>query len=266
MRFRLSKMESHVARKLTAALIVAALAGVVGLPASGDDLVEDVHGDAEVEGSLAPGDVHRYRMTLVAGTEIRLDLGAEPEEDSAKDLPDLVLIDPQGTVFAPDESEPRRIRETVTVTGIHVAEIRASGFEGEYELEIRAEPPESVESQVEVSGEPVSVKLDAPVGASVRITVRRLSGAPPAVASIHDGTGRELGFEVRRARKNKVRLIKGDTGVWLRPNEVKEIRPGDTVWVPAKPERDWWAFFKDAMWVSAQIATVAIVINQIMTQ
>ena len=73
----------------------------------------------------------------------------------------------------------------------------------------------------------------------------------------------QAGGYTLEARKNKVRLIKGDTGVWLRPDEVLEIRPGDTVWVPEKPERDWWGFFKDFMTVSAQIATIAIVIKQI---
>lgn len=65
------------------------------------------------------------------------------------------------------------------------------------------------------------------------------------------------------ARKSKVRLIKGETGVWLRPDEVREIRPGDSVWIPEKPDRDWWSLFKDFMLVTAQIATIAIVIKQI---
>ncbi|UCE17740.1 MAG: SLBB domain-containing protein [Gemmatimonadota bacterium] len=73
----------------------------------------------------------------------------------------------------------------------------------------------------------------------------------------------QAGGYTKEARKSKVRLIKGDTGVWLRPDEVNEIKPGDTVWVPEKPDRDWWALFRDFMWVSAQIATVAIVIKQI---
>jgi polysaccharide export outer membrane protein len=73
----------------------------------------------------------------------------------------------------------------------------------------------------------------------------------------------QAGGYTLEARKNKVKLIKGDTGVWLRPDEVREIKPGDTVWVPEKPERDWWVFFKDFMTVTAQIATIAIVIRQI---
>jgi protein involved in polysaccharide export with SLBB domain len=65
------------------------------------------------------------------------------------------------------------------------------------------------------------------------------------------------------ARKGKVRVIKGSTGQWLKPEKVKRLEPGDTVFVPEKPERDYWAFFKDLMRVSAEIATVVLVIQQV---
>ena len=65
------------------------------------------------------------------------------------------------------------------------------------------------------------------------------------------------------ARKSKVRVIKGSTGQWLKPGKVKRLEPGDTIWVPEKPERDYWAFFKDFMRVSAEVATVILVIQQV---
>jgi len=65
------------------------------------------------------------------------------------------------------------------------------------------------------------------------------------------------------ARKSKVRVIKGSTGQWLKPGKVKRLEPGDTIFVPEKPERDYWAFFKDFMRVSAEIATVVLVIQQV---
>jgi protein involved in polysaccharide export with SLBB domain len=65
------------------------------------------------------------------------------------------------------------------------------------------------------------------------------------------------------ARKSKVRVIKGSTGQWLKPGKVKRLEPGDTIFVPEKPERDYWAFFKDLMRVSAEIATVVLVIQQV---
>ena len=65
------------------------------------------------------------------------------------------------------------------------------------------------------------------------------------------------------ARKGRVRVIKGSTGQWLKPGKVKRLEPGDTIFVPEKPERDYWAFFKDFMRVSAEVATVVLVIQQV---
>jgi protein involved in polysaccharide export with SLBB domain len=65
------------------------------------------------------------------------------------------------------------------------------------------------------------------------------------------------------ARKSKVRVIKGSTGQWLKPGKVRRLEPGDTIFVPEKPERDYWAFFKDLMRVSAEVATVVLVIQQV---
>ena len=149
-------------------LLVLLLAGFLGLPAAGDDLVEDVLPGGEVDGSLDPGEVHAYRLSLVAGTEVRLELDAEPDDDSPDAEPELVLIDPTEQVITPDASEPNRIRETTAVSGIHVVEVRAGGFEGDYRLEIRVELPDTVEDEVVISGGTGSVKLDAPVGSSVR--------------------------------------------------------------------------------------------------
>jgi protein involved in polysaccharide export with SLBB domain len=65
------------------------------------------------------------------------------------------------------------------------------------------------------------------------------------------------------ARKGRVRVIKGSTGQWLKPGKAKLLEPGDTIFVPEKPERDYWGFFKDFMAVSAEIATVLLVIQQV---
>jgi protein involved in polysaccharide export with SLBB domain len=103
----------------------------------------------------------------------------------------------------------------------------------------------------------------------VRNTVT-VSGAVDNPGSIIYEPAKDIDYYIEQAggftleaRKSKVKLIKGDTGVWLRPDEVSEIRPGDAIWVPEKPERDWWGLFKDFMTITAQIATVAIVIQQI---
>ena len=66
-----------------------------------------------------------------------------------------------------------------------------------------------------------------------------------------------------RARKGKIRLIKANTGEWLKPNENTPIEVGDMVFIPEKPEIDYWDLTKDIMSIAAQIATVIIVIQNV---
>jgi protein involved in polysaccharide export with SLBB domain len=82
--------------------------------------------------------------------------------------------------------------------------------------------------------------------------------------------GKRLGYYIDQAggyhwnaRKSRVRVIKGSTGQWLKPSRVKGIEPGDIIWVPEKPERDYWDLFKDFVRVSAEIATVVLVAHQV---
>jgi len=65
-----------------------------------------------------------------------------------------------------------------------------------------------------------------------------------------------------KARKNKVLIVKGQTGDRARPSKRREIDPGDTILVPEKPERDYWKLFKDTMLVLGNVATVYLVIDQ----
>ena len=66
-----------------------------------------------------------------------------------------------------------------------------------------------------------------------------------------------------RARKGKIRLIKANTGEWLKPNENTPVEVGDMVFIPEKPEIDYWDLTKDIMSIAAQIATVIIVIQNV---
>ena len=66
-----------------------------------------------------------------------------------------------------------------------------------------------------------------------------------------------------RARKGKIRLIKANTGEWLKPNENTPVEVGDMVFIPEKPEMDYWDLTKDIMTIAAQIATVIIVIQNV---
>ena len=70
------------------------------------------------------------------------------------------------------------------------------------------------------------------------------------------------GGYIWNARRGKVRIIKSKTGEWLKPDKDTEIKIGDTIFVPEKPETDWWALFKDIMRVAAELATVYLVIDR----
>ncbi len=104
---------------------------------------------------------------------------------------------------------------------------------------------------------------------AVRKTID-VSGQVNDPGSILFRPGKDVDYYIQQAggynwnaRKGKVRVIKGSTGQWLKPGKVESLQPGDTIFVPEKPERDYWAFFKDFMRVSAEVATVVLVIQQV---
>ncbi len=66
-----------------------------------------------------------------------------------------------------------------------------------------------------------------------------------------------------RARKGKMRLIKANTGEWLKPKEDTPIDVGDMIFIPEKPDIDYWVLTKDIMSIAAQLATVIIVIQNV---
>ncbi|MEE4311342.1 MAG: SLBB domain-containing protein [candidate division KSB1 bacterium] len=80
--------------------------------------------------------------------------------------------------------------------------------------------------------------------------------------------GKDLRYYIEKAggygwnaHKRKVRIIRGETGEWLKPKSDTIVYVGDTILVPEKPERDNWAIFKDVLSVTVQVATVLLIIN-----
>jgi len=66
------------------------------------------------------------------------------------------------------------------------------------------------------------------------------------------------------ARKSKIRIIRAKTGEWLKPKQVKQLVPGDVIWVPEKPVRDYWKLFREIMLAASQAATVYLVVKNAM--
>ena len=68
------------------------------------------------------------------------------------------------------------------------------------------------------------------------------------------------------ARKGKIRLIKADTGEWLKPKKDTIVEVKDMLFVPEKPDIDYWALTKDVMKMAAEMATLIIVIQSVTTK
>lgn len=73
---------------------------------------------------------------------------------------------------------------------------------------------------------------------------------------------RQAGGYTFKARTSKIRIIKASSGQWLKPGATT-IEAGDTIFIPEKPETDWWATTKDLLSVFSQIATIALVVYTI---
>ena len=64
------------------------------------------------------------------------------------------------------------------------------------------------------------------------------------------------------ADRGEARVIRSVTGEWESLSRAGKIVPGDEVWVPEKPDRNWWVIAKDVLAFAASIATVYLVIDQ----
>lgn len=62
-----------------------------------------------------------------------------------------------------------------------------------------------------------------------------------------------------QVNKSKITKVSGEI---LDDEDVDDFRPGDIIWVPRKPDRDWWEVFRQMIAVAAQVATVYLVIDR----
>jgi protein involved in polysaccharide export with SLBB domain len=65
------------------------------------------------------------------------------------------------------------------------------------------------------------------------------------------------------ARRNKTRVIRAKTGEWVWAGKAGILGPGDTVWVPEKPYRDWWNIFLQGLTTAGQVATIILVVDTV---
>jgi len=70
------------------------------------------------------------------------------------------------------------------------------------------------------------------------------------------------GGYLKSANRSKIRIIKGNSGAILKQSEIKNIRPGDSVWVPEKEKVKLSVLFRDVLTPIIQVATLIILILQ----
>jgi len=73
---------------------------------------------------------------------------------------------------------------------------------------------------------------------------------------------KEAGGYAPDADRGSTVLIRGASGVKIDP-WGKDVSPGDVIWVPLSPERDWWQIAKDVISIGAQIATIWLVVDSV---
>ncbi len=83
--------------------------------------------------------------------------------------------------------------------------------------------------------------------------------------------GKRVSFYIDRsggyswnANKDKTRVIKGKTGLWLKPDKAVQIEPGDTIFVPERRELNWWMLVRETSTVLAQAATFVMIARTVM--
>ncbi len=97
---------------------------------------------------------------------------------------------------------------------------------------------------------------------SVQGEVRSPGLVPYQAGRRADDYARAAGGFTDRAYKGHLRVTVARTGQQMKPEDAGPIGAGDTVWVPAKPERSRWSVIRDVLTTAAQVATVYLVIHQ----
>ncbi|MAE70259.1 MAG: hypothetical protein CME06_07290 [Gemmatimonadetes bacterium] len=71
------------------------------------------------------------------------------------------------------------------------------------------------------------------------------------------------GGPTERADLRHSRLVLGSSGGWIELESGTTIGPGDTVWIPGKRRRDYWALLQESLSFVGQLATVYLVVTNI---
>lgn len=180
---------------------------------------------------------------------------------------DLSAIRVHRTRENPDEKDPeldrllRLSRGELTSSEYEGLRTKLAGLREDYRVDWNAMHRDSAALDLLVrNGDIVRV---TPLVSSVRIDgeVRR-----PAILTYYPGITvsecvKQAGGYTNRAWKKKVRITRAVTGQTLHAADVKSIDPGDFIWVPEKPDRDWARISLASLSALAMIATVVLAVK-----
>lgn len=71
----------------------------------------------------------------------------------------------------------------------------------------------------------------------------------------------KAGGFLSNAKKNKIRIIKANSTLWVKPKKDMIIEEGDMIFVPEKTEHNYWQYTKDTISILTQLATLLIIIQ-----
>ena len=61
----------------------------------------------------------------------------------------------------------------------------------------------------------------------------------------------------------KSRLIRANSGKWIKPKKNTVIEEGDMLFIPEKAEFDYWEFTLESLRILSQIATLIVVVQNL---
>jgi len=180
---------------------------------------------------------------------------------------DLSAIRVHRPLEHPDEKDAeldrllRLSRGELTATEYAALRTKLAGLREDYRVDWNAMRRDSTALDLLVrDGDIVRVEK---LVSSVRIDgeVRR-----PAILTYYPGITvgdcvSQAGGYSKRAWKKNVRITRAVTGQTLHAGDVRSIDPGDFIWVPEKPDRDWGRISLATLSALAMMATVVLAVK-----
>jgi len=141
---------------------------------------------------------------------------------------------------------------------------KISELKGKFSLDFQ------IYNQSEVPGKDIVLQDGDFVYISTKINAVIVSGQVKQPGLITFIPGMTIDFYIDQAggfgwnaNKCKIRVIRADSGEWLKPEKDLILQEGDTILIPHRPDWNYWEIFKDAVVILSQIATIYLVVQNV---